>query len=260
MVSFATGSLKRPQLGLIACLLAGLAGFGGTALAQKQPTAPAAPAAPAPAAPAPAAPAAPAPAAPAPAAPAPAGPQVVELTGSQPEWTKVCGVNPDNKKKVCYTTRDFGQQVGEPPVLAVAVYDVEGEDKRQIRILMPLALLLKPGFRFGVDKGERLEGKFAICFPNGCFAEAEIGGPVINTLKKGTTLNVVVRNQVNNEITFTLPLKDFGKAFDGAAIDPKVLEEQQKALQEQLQKRAEEERKALEGAAGTPAPAPAPAK
>ena len=61
-------------------------------------------------------------------------------------------------------------------------------------------------------------------------------------------------------ITFTLPLKDFGKAFEGAAIDPKVLEEQQKALQDQLQKRAEEERKALEGAAGSVAPAPAPAK
>ena len=254
MVPFATGPLKRPQFGMVAIVLAGLAGFAGTALAQKQPTAPAAPApaAPAPAVPAPAAPAAPAPA-------APAGPQVVELVGSQPEWTKVCGVNPDNKKKVCYTTRDFGQQVGEPPVLAVAVYDVEGEDKRQIRILMPLALLLKPGFRFGVDKGERLEGKFAICFPNGCFAEAEIGGPVINSLKKGTVLSVVVRNQVNNEITFSLPLKDFGKAFDGAAIDPKVLEEQQKLLQEQLQKKAEEERKALEGAAGGPAPAPAPA-
>lgn len=254
MVPFATGPLKRPQFGMVAIVLAGLAGFAGTALAQKQPAVPAAPApaAPAPAAPVPAAPAAPAPA-------APAGPQVVELVGSQPEWTKVCGVNPDNKKKVCYTTRDFGQQVGEPPVLAVAVYDVEGEDKRQIRILMPLALLLKPGFRFGVDKGERLEGKFAICFPNGCFAEAEIGGPVINTLKKGAVLSVVVRNQVNNEITFSLPLKDFGKAFDGAAIDPKVLEEQQKLLQEQLQKKAEEERKALEGAAGGPAPAPAPA-
>ena len=228
------------------------AGLMGGAAAQTKPAAPAAPA-PAPAAPAPAQPGAAAQPA------APVGPQKVELVGSQPEWTKVCGKNPDTNKKVCYTTRDFGQQAGEPPVLAVAVYDVEGEDKRQVRILMPLALLLKPGFRMAIDNGAALDGKFAICFPNGCFAEAEVAGAVVANMKKGTTLNVAVRNQVNNEITFTLPLKDFAKGFDGAPIDPKVLEEQQRLLQLELQKKADEERKALEQSQGAAPAAPAPA-
>jgi hypothetical protein len=85
-------------------------------------------------------------------------------------------------------------------------------------------------------------------------------------VQKGSTLSVAVKNQVNNEITFVIPLAGFGKAFDGPPIDPKVLEEQQKKLQEELQKRAEEERKRLEAAkpdankpdAGKPTP-PAPA-
>jgi hypothetical protein len=63
---------------------------------------------------------------------------------------------------------------------------------------------------------------------------------------------------------FNLPLAGFGKAFDGPAVDPKVLEEQQKKLAAELQKRAEEERKKLEAqqpAGGAPAaPTPAPAK
>ena len=61
-------------------------------------------------------------------------------------------------------------------------------------------------------------------------------------MKKAEKLSVVVKNQVNNEVTFVLPLADFGKAFDGPAIDPKVLEERQKKLQEDMEKKAEEER------------------
>ncbi len=69
---------------------------------------------------------------------------------------------------------------------------------------------------------------------------------MIDAAKKGTTMTVVVKNQANAEVVFNLPLAGFGKAFDGPAIDPKVLEEQQKKLQAELQKRAEEERKKLE--------------
>jgi hypothetical protein len=43
-----------------------------------------------------------------------------------------------------------------------------------------------------------------------------------------------------------LELKDFAKAYDGPPTDPKVFEEQQKKLQEELQKRAEDARKRLE--------------
>ena len=43
------------------------------------------------------------------------------------------------------------------------------------------------------------------------------------------------------------PLGDFAKAYDGPPTDPKVFEEQQKKLQEELQRRAEEARKKLKG-------------
>jgi invasion protein IalB len=234
----------------------------------------AAPAAPAAApAPAPAAkPAASAPKAAAPAKPAaqpapqaaPAAPQGqssrVELQPAQADWTKVCGKDPSTQKEICYTTRDFSASPDQPPVLAMAVYDVKGDDTKIFRLLMPVALLLRPGFRFTIDKSAPIEGGFEICFPNGCFAEAKVKMATIDAMKKGTTLNISVKNQVNAEVTFSLPLAGFGKAFDGAAIDPKVLEDQQRQLQDEMRKRAEEERKRLEseqGKAGAPAPAPA---
>ena len=210
---------------------------------------------------APAAPAAPAQQAPAEAAPqGQPGPVRVDLQPAQGDWTKVCGKDQAANKEICYTTRDFGQGPDQPPVLALAVYDVKGDDTKIVRLLLPVSLLLRPGFRFQVDNGAPQEGAFEICFPNGCFAEAKVKANVIDSLKKGTTLAISVRNQVSNEVTFAVPLAGFGKSFDGAPIDPKVLEEQQKALEQQLQKRAEEERKRLEAQQGA-APAPAaPAK
>ena len=205
---------------------------------------------------------APAPAAPAQAQPAaPNGPQRVELAPSQPEWTKVCGKIPDTGKEVCYTTRDFGQGGADnAPVLALAIYDVKGDDKRQVRVLLPLGLVLKGGFRIAVDQGAWVNGAYSICLPNGCFAEAEVLGTFVASMKKGTTLNIQVRNQGNFEVVFAVPLKDFAKGFDGAPIDPKVLEDQQKALQEAVQKQAEEERKKLQppGAPAVPGAPVAP--
>ena len=202
--------------------------------------------------PAPPKPAQPAPQPAPPAAPAPAANQV-NLQPSQSDWTKVCGKDQAANKEICYTTRDFGQAPDQPPVLAIAVYDVKGDDNRIVRLLLPPALLLRPGIRFSVDKGAAIEGSFEICFPNGCFAEAKVRGPSVDQIKKGASMNIFVKNQFNNEIAFVVPLAGFGKAFDGPPIDPKVLEEQQNQLREEMQKRAEEERKRLE--AQTPAPA-----
>lgn len=225
-------------------LAAGLVLAAGGASAQtKAPAAPAAPAAPG-----------------APAAAQPTGPVKLDLTPMQAPWTKICGKDQGSGKEVCYTTRDFGQAADQPPTLAIAVYQMASEERRIARFLLPVGLLLKPGFRLVIDKGEPIDGRFAICFPNGCFAEAELNTATLGALKKATTASVIVRNQANIEVTFNLPMKDFGAAFDGPAVDPKVLAQQNEELQKQLQAKAIEERKKLEQQQGAPAAPAAPAK
>jgi invasion protein IalB len=189
-----------------------------------------------------------------------AGPTVVQVKAepSQPEWTKVCGTDQNTKTEICYTTRDFVSDQGQP-VLALAVYDVKGQQPQKVvRFVMPLGLLLQPGLRFTVDQGQAVPGRYVMCLPNGCFAEAQVKDDFIASLKKGANLNVSVQNQMGREITFAVPAAGFGKSFDGPPIDPKVLEEQQKKLQEELQKKSEEMRqKMLSGGAGA-APGAAP--
>lgn len=233
-----------------------LAMAGGAAFAQTKPAATPAPAAsPAPA-PAPAAPAAPA-AAPAPAAPvaaAPTGPVKIDLIGLQSPWTKICGRDQAAQKDVCYTTRDFGQSADQPPTLAIAIYQMSNEEKRIARLLLPVALLLKPGFRMIIDKGEPIPGQYALCFPNGCFAEAELNAASLAALKKAQSVSVMVKNQANLDVTFNIPMKDFAAAFDGPAVDPKTLEQQSQELQKQLEEKAKQQ-----GGAAAPAPVAAPA-
>lgn len=196
----------------------------------------------------------------------PTGPVKIDLQPSQAQWTKVCGSAGPNHP-VCFTTRDFTQAPDQPPLIALAIYDVKGSEPI-IRFLMPPGLLLRPGIRFQADKGQQQDAAYTICLPNGCFAENKVKPAVVEGMKKATSLSILARNSVNAEVTFVIPMTGFGKAFDGPAVDPKVLQQQQEAqqqeLQRQLEERAKQQREMLEkgGAAATPpaaAPAPAPA-
>jgi invasion protein IalB len=208
----------------------------------------------------------------------PAPPSKVDLVSPEPQWAKFCAKEPASGRDACATMRDFSTSADQPPMISINLFDVAGEERRKLRFLiLPIGMLLKPGFRVIIDKNEPLEGKYDMCFQNACSAELDIGAKTVEMLKKGQNMAVVMRvpggDSSGRELTFNISLKDLGPAFDGKPTDPKVLEQQRQALQQQLQKKAEEQRKALEqqqgGTPGAPAPvapatpapaAPAPAK
>jgi invasion protein IalB len=202
----------------------------------------------------------------------PAPPSKVDLVSPEPQWAKFCAKDPAGRD-ACATMRDFSTSADQPPMISINLFDVTGEEKRKLRFLiLPIGMMLKPGFRVIVDKNEPFEGKYDMCFQNACSAEIDISPKTLETLKKGQNMSVVMRvpggDVSGRELTFNIPLKDLGTAFDGKPTDPKVLEQQRTALQQQLQKKAEEQRKMLEqqqsgvsAAPAAPAPAaPAPAK
>jgi invasion protein IalB len=232
------------------------------ALAQAPPAPPTTPPAGTPPRPArPAAPRPPAaqpkPATPAPAAPAPA-PQAA-APGATPElpqliyspWAKFCGKGNDpNAKEVCFTGKDARTEAGQP-VVAAALIEPEGEPKKLFRVTLPSPLQLQYGTRIIIDKDPAISGAFFTCFANGCMADYEATPELVGKLKKGQMLVIQAINLAATAISFPLPLADttgnsFVKANEGPPTDPKVFEEQQKKLQDELQKRADEARKRLE--------------
>jgi len=246
---------------------------GAPAIAQQAP-APAAPAPTAkpkpPAAPAKkpaaqAAPAAPAPQAQQPApAPGPGGEQQQQAQLIYSPWTKFCLKGQDaNAKQVCFTGKDARIESGMPVVAAVLI-EPEGEPKKILRVTLPLGMQLVHGTRVILDQEQPMTAPYVICFTNGCMADYEASPDMIGKMKKGQGLAVQAINSTGQPISLVLPLADFAKAYDGPPTDPKVFEEQQKKLQDELQRRADEARKKLESQQGQPqssnAPAPAPAQ
>jgi invasion protein IalB len=186
-------------------------------------------------------------------APAPPQPIKLDLIPLQAPWTKVCQKDATGAKEFCRTIRAFGQAIDQPPTLAVAVDMLSGEDKKVVRMQLPEGLLLRPGFRLILEKGDPIDGRFSICAGGSCFAEAELSTAQLNVLKKSPIASVVVRNQIGAEVTFNVPMHDFAAAVDGPAVDPKKIQEQNKALQEQLEKKAQQQREQIEKQQATPA-------
>jgi invasion protein IalB len=208
--------------------------------AQPQPKAPPKPPAAAPAAKAPPAAQKPAEAPPPAAAEAPP-PQLIYSP-----WTKFCLKGQEtNAQQICFTGKD-GRIESGMPVIAAVLIEPEGEPKKVLRVTLPLGMQLAQGTRVIVDQGQPMNAPYIICFTNGCMADYEASAELIGKLKKGQGLVVQGINSQGQPISLVLPLTDFGKAYDGPPTDPKVFEEQQKKLQDDLQKRAEEARKKLE--------------
>ncbi len=139
------------------------------------------------------------------------------------------------------------------PVVAAALFEPDGEPTKIFRVTLPSPLQLKYGTRLIVDQQEPLTAQFFTCFSNGCMADYAGTPDLVEKLKKGQMLTIQAINLAGSPISFPLPLTDFAKANEGPPTDPKVFEEQQRKLQEELQKRAEEARRKLEQQQGAPA-------
>ena len=136
-----------------------------------------------------------------------------------------------------------------------------GEQRKLVRMSLPYGVALTHGTRLIVDQGTPATAPFVTCLPpvvppGGCIADYEATADLINRMKKGQLLTVQAIHMNGQPMSPQLELKDFAKAYDGPPTDPKVFEAQQKKLQEELQKRAEDARKRLE----SQQPAKPPAK
>ncbi len=190
-----------------------------------------------------------------PAQPAPAAPQQQQAQESPQlifsPWVKLCNKDPDpNAKRVCVTVKD-GRVESGLLVVSVAIIEMDGDQRKLMRMSLPYGVALTHGTRMIVDQGQPATAPFVTCLPpvvppGGCIADYEATADTINRMKKGQVLTVQAIHMNGQPMSPQLELKDFAKAYDGPPTDPKVFEEQQKKLQDELQKRAEDARKRLE--------------
>jgi invasion protein IalB len=160
-------------------------------------------------------------------------------------WTKFC-IRPEEKgQQVCLTGRDGRLESGFF-MIGASLVEPEGAAEKILRVMLPLGMAIQPGTRVIVDQGQPLSAPYTMCSPEGCAADYEASAELIDKLKKGQRLVVQGMNYQGRVYELTVPLAEFAKANEGTAVDPTVFSEQQRKLQEDLQRRAEEARKKLE--------------
>jgi invasion protein IalB len=255
----------RPMRYAVSCLAVAAALALGTSLALAQAPAPA-PTVPGPKAP-------PRPVQPAQKAPAPAkqpqqpaqqapqGPAGADQAAAPPAdqppivyspWTKFCGKdNNPTAKEVCLTVKEARLETGQF-LAGAALIEQAGEEKKLFRVTLPLGMQLPQGTRMLLDKEQPMQGRYIVCLPNGCMADFDVTPDFVAKLKKGQQIVLQGINLPGQAASYMLPLSDFAKANDGPPTDPKKFEEEQKKLQEELQKKAEKARDELQKKGAAP--------
>jgi invasion protein IalB len=191
--------------------------------------------------------------------PVPAAPQEAAAPTEQQmpvvysPWTKFCGKDQNNPQaqEVCLTVKEARLETGQF-LAGAALIEQTGQEKKLFRITLPLGMQLPQGTRMILDKEQPMLGRYVVCLPNGCMADFDVAADFVGKLKKGQQITLQGINLPGQAASYVLPVgPEFVKANEGPATDPKVFEEQQKKMQEELQKKAEEARKRLQA---TPAP------
>jgi invasion protein IalB len=157
--------------------------------------------------------------------PAPKTAEPSAAVGDQPfvysPWTKFCGTdrNDPQGKPICLTVREARLETGQF-VAGAALIEQAGEEKKLLRVTLPLGMRLMPGARMFIDGDAPRNGNYMICYPVGCMADFEANAKFIAQLKQGERLQLEGTNAAGQIATYLLPLGGFGPANEGPPADP----------------------------------------
>ena len=119
--------------------------------------------------------------------------------------------NQPNAKDVCVTVREARLETGQP-LAAVAVIEQEGEQKKVLRITLPLGMQLPQGTRVVVDQDPPITGRYIVCIPNGCMADFEVDAAFVGKVKKSQSIVLQAINLNGQAASYPIPIADFAKA------------------------------------------------
>jgi invasion protein IalB len=171
------------------------------------------------------------------------GQQQLRLTASP--WIRYCASGLTAKsseikaKEVCFTASDAHLTSGQKLVIALLI-EPEGSDTKLLRVTLPLGVALVPGARIVIDEKEAMTAPYEVCEPKtGCMADYKADADLIAKLKAGRSLAIQAFDK-GRPISYTLPLTDFAKAYDGPPSDPTGLNERQEILPNELKRHTED--------------------
>jgi invasion protein IalB len=161
-------------------------------------------------------------------------------------WYKACTKQEDND--VCVVQNIVAASTGQL-LTAVGMILVEGSvNRRVMQISVPSARLVAPGINVQIDGGQAQRVEYAVCMPDKCVAEVALTDEMVNSFKRGGEVVFTSVNYQRAPNPIKISLSGFTQAFDGEPVAQSELEERQRLLQEEMQRRTAEARQRLEDA------------
>ena len=170
-----------------------------------------------------------------------------QASGQAPQgWYKACTQQAEND--VCVVQNIVAAGNGQL-LTAVGLISVEGQvNQRVMQVSVPSARLVQPGINMQIDGGQATKLDFAVCMPDKCVAEVPLSDAVVAEFKRGREVVFTSVNFQRAPNPISISLSGFTQAFDGEAMAQSELEERQRVLQEEMQRKAAEARQRLEEA------------
>jgi invasion protein IalB len=164
------------------------------------------------------------------------------------------GKDAKEEKSICLTHHERLDGNTGMVLVSAAIRQVEGNDKQQLMVMVPLGMAIQPGLRAAVypkelwekaQKNEKVdekqlrpvELKYSLCHPAGCTAEVEATKETVESLKTGGGLMVLAMNAAAQPVAFPVPLDGFNAAHAGAPVDNKAYAHARGQLMQQIRQR-----------------------
>jgi len=130
-------------------------------------------------------------------------------------WQVSCRTPPGAKEEKCALVQSVTAEDRPNVGLTVVFYKAIGEDKKLLRVVVPLGVLLPTGLGLKIDGQDVGNAPFLKCGKRGCVAEVVLQDEVINKMKGGGTAMFIIFDTPEAGIGIPVSLQGFGDALAG---------------------------------------------
>ena len=130
-------------------------------------------------------------------------------------WQVSCRTPPGAKEEKCALVQSVTAEDRPNVGLTVVFYKAVGEDKKLLRVVVPLGVLLPTGLGLKIDNQDVGNAPFLKCGKRGCIAEVVLQDEVIQKMKNGTNAMFIIFDTPDTGIGIPISLQGFGAALSG---------------------------------------------
>ena len=135
------------------------------------------------------------------------------VKGTHGAWQVSCRKPPGAKEEKCALVQSVTAEDRPNVGLTVVFYKAIGEDKKLLRVVVPLGVLLPTGLGLKIDGQDIGNAPFLKCSRKGCIAEVVLQDEVIKKLMSGGTAMFIIFDTPEAGIGIPISLQGFGDAL-----------------------------------------------